>query len=47
MGLPLFDYGWKIIDFTHGKEKERRGKKARKVDFLIANEIPHPGSLEK
>lgn len=23
LGLTLLDYDWKIIDFKHGKEKER------------------------
>lgn len=57
-GPTLLDYGWKIVDFKHGKEKERwrakRGmdggeenKNVEKVVVLIANGIPHPGLLEK
>lgn len=57
--LPTrLDYGWKIVDFKHGKEKERwrrsegreeeeEEKMWRKWWSLIANGIPHPGLLEK
>lgn len=46
-------HGWKIMNFEHGKETERKEwleekkKKADKVVGLIANGILHPGLLEK